>query len=532
MATLSHADGVNGSRVQEEPALLARRVSKSFPGVLALDEFELEVPPGTVHALVGPNGCGKSTFVKILAGVHTPDGPAEAWVNGSPLELGSGAAAAELGVSFVHQDLGIVEELDAVENVAFGVGFARSRLGTIAWRRQRRRTKELLRAFGAVTGDISHDVPLRYATPVQRTAVAIVRALATSEPGRGVLVLDEPTAVLPKHEVDILYRLIDEVRQSGTSILLISHRLDEVVAVCDHVTVMRNGVVIGDGPIAEMDVARMTSLIAGSDLSDGEAAAPVPRSTRIGAPVLTVSGLVGGNLAGVDLEIAAGEILGIAGLLGSGREELPYAIAGATEQPVEGTWTIDGTSHQAMDLQRARRLGIALVPADRAHESAIADFSVGENLSVPSLPQLRSGSVLDRRKERKLTARWLERMDVRANAAGASISVLSGGNQQKVILGRWLATNPRLLALAEPTAGVDVGARQALYDLLREQAAEGLAVLMASSDVQDLLSSCDRVLILRDGRIVAELRDDTVTEVHVLSAMEGVSSAPESEELK
>lgn len=531
MATLTHADGVNAARVEEEPALVARRVSKSFPGVLALDEFELEIPAGTVHALVGPNGCGKSTFVKILAGVHTPDGPAEAWVNGTPLELGSSAAASELGVSFVHQDLGIVEELDAVENVAFGVGFERSRLGTIAWRRQRRRTKELLRDFATVTGDISHDVPLRYATPVQRTAVAIVRALATSEPGRGVLVLDEPTAVLPKHEVDVLYRLIDEVRRTGTSILLISHRLDEVVAVCDHVTVMRNGVVIGDGPIAEMDVARMTSLIAGFDLADPTETTAVPPATRVGAPVLSVTGLTGANLEGVDLEIAQGEIVGVAGLLGSGREELPYAIAGATEQPVAGTWTIDGASYQAMDLQQARRLGIALVPADRARESAIADFSVRENLSVPSLPQLRSRSILDHRKERALAARWLERMDVRANSADSSISVLSGGNQQKVILGRWLATNPRLLALAEPTAGVDVGARQALYDFLREQAAEGLAVLMASSDVQDLLSSCNRVLVLRDGRVVAELRHDAVTEVHVLSAMEGISSAPESEGL-
>jgi ribose transport system ATP-binding protein len=504
-------------------ALRLRGVSKTFPGVQALRDVDLDVAPGTVHALLGHNGCGKSTLVKALAGVHAPDPGSRAWIDGEELHLGHPEDAERKGLRFVHQELGIVPELGAVDNVGFVVGFERGRLGRINWRRQAKATGELLARFGF---HLDPRRPLAEASPPERTAVAIVRAVAGWQRGRGVVVLDEPTASLPAHEVDELFRLIRDIRETGTAVILVSHRLDEVMSIADHATVMREGEVVWDGSTGEMTTGDFVGLIANS----GSGKPQVPAGRRPSrafddAPdALELRDVVGRYLRGVSLKVAAGEIVGVSGLLGSGREELPYIIAGAHTQDVAGTFTIGGQTHEQLSIEKSRALGVALVPADRAREGVIGDFTTRENVTLPGLPKLAQGGMVAPSRERSFARGWLDAVHADPNAAERHITTLSGGNQQKAVLARWLSVSPRVLVLSEPTAGVDIGARMVIYEELRRRAAEGLAILMCSSDEEDLLASCDRVIVLRDGVVVAELDREEMSKPAIVGAMEGVTS--------
>ena len=518
-ALTHHSEPVSSSAV---PALRLRNVSKAFPGVHALRGIDLEVAHASVHALLGHNGCGKSTLVKTLAGIHAPDPGAEAWVDGVPLELGSAEAAAREGIHFVHQELGIILELGAVDNVGFVLGYERSRHGAISWRKQARRTTELLDRFGI---KIDPRLPLSEASPVERTAVAIVRAVAGWEPGRGLLILDEPTAALPAREVNELFRLIRDIRDSGTAVLLISHRLDEVMAVADRATVMREGLVIWEGSIAGMTIGAFADLIAGKDAGiDVERVPRVRRTAQEGAPALQATKVVGRYLRGVDLTVNDGEIVGIAGLLGSGREELPYIVAGIHRDGVSGSFSIRGQQLEELSITYARACGVAFVPADRAREAIIGDFKVRENVSISALPSLRRGPVLPPSGERRFVRKWLTSVSANVAVIERPVTTLSGGNQQKVVLARWLSTEPKLLVLSEPTAGVDVGARETLYEELRRRADDGLGILLCSSDIEDLLAVCDRVVVLRDGVVVAEYHEAEIDKAAIVSAMEGVHS--------
>ncbi|MEN3283775.1 MAG: rhamnose transport system ATP-binding protein [Solirubrobacteraceae bacterium] len=505
-------------------ALRLRGVSKTFPGVRALSDVDLDVRSGSVHALLGHNGCGKSTLVKALAGFHDPDGPCEAVVDGHELELGSPEAAERCGIRFVHQELGLIRELSVADNVAFAIGHGRrSRFAKINWRRQARVTEELLASFGI---HLDPRAPLATATPVERAAVAIVRAVAGWERGRGLLVLDEPTAALPAREVDELFRLIREIRDSGTAVLLISHRLDEVMAICDHATVMRAGQVIWDGGTHDMSVREFAVLIAGTDARALDGAAEPAAGARLAeAPdALAVDGLTGRYLRDVSLSVRRGEIVGVAGLLGSGREELPYAVAGALGDAVEGSVRVDGRPLAELTLRAARAAGVVLVPADRSREGIVGEFSVRENVTLASLAGLRRHGILFPSRERAFAHRWLHAVNADVGVAERPITTLSGGNQQKAVLARWLAVAPTVLSLSEPTAGIDIGARTAIFAQLRRRAEEGLAVLMSSSDAEDLIAVCDRVLVLRDGSIVAEFDRQEISKQAIVAAMEGAYS--------
>ncbi|MGE4426794.1 MAG: sugar ABC transporter ATP-binding protein, partial [Solirubrobacteraceae bacterium] len=490
----------DGGMIEQGRGLRLRNVAKTFPGVRALRGIDLDVRAGSVHALLGHNGCGKSTLVKILAGFHTPDEGWKATLDGQPLELGSAKGAEHAGIRFVHQELGLIAELGPADNIGLALGYERDRAGGISWRRQARRTAELLDRFGV---DIDPDRPIGEATPVARAAIAIVRAIAgRAEDGMpGLLVLDEPTASLPGREVEQLFRLIHDVRDAGTAVLLISHRLDEVMEIADHATVMRSGEVIWNGAIADASIRSFATLIAGSEVEAVEAAhRPAPVDALEGRPVvLGLESVSGRYLRGIDLDLHRGEVLGIAGLLGSGREELPYVVAGASTDSVTGRFRIAGETLPAMDLRTARAFGIALVPADRAREGVIGPFRVRENVSLASLGPLTRRLRLSRGCERTFAGRWLEELDAAPDVAERPITTLSGGNQQKAVLARWLSTGPTILAVSEPTAGIDIGARTTIYERLRARADDGLAVLMSSSDAEDLVASCDRVIVLRDG---------------------------------
>jgi ribose transport system ATP-binding protein len=503
----------NGNGPAAPPVLRIAGLSKTFPGTRALIDAALDVRPGEIHALVGQNGSGKSTLIKTLAAYHAPDPGADAELDGEPFDLGHTVPDS---LRFVHQDLGLVLELNAIDNLALRGGFARGALGRVLWSDQEEETHRILAGFGV---DLDIHRPLATATPVERTVVAIAAALQGWEGGRGVLVLDEPTAVLPHDEVERLYAMVREVRAAGTSILYVSHRLDEIFDLADRVTVLRGGRVIATRPVAEIDAAGLASLMVGEDV-DPNYRAPV--AARPHAPVLLEARDVHGRwLRGADLAVHKGEILGIAGLAGAGVHELPYAIAGRAQHPITGQIRMPEATEEWSDIADAGDLGIALVPADRGREGIVAEFAVSENMSLSVLGRLGRRGKLDKAAEAELVERWTRRLGVVAAGPQAPISTLSGGNQQKIVVARCLVSEPQVLVLCEPTAGVDIGTRVAIYELIAQLSRDGLTVVLSSSDAGDLLAMCTRVVVLRAGRVAAELGGEGLTEHALISAMEG-----------
>ena len=488
-------------------------LSKTFPGTRALIDASLDIRPGEVHALIGQNGSGKSTLIKTLAGYHRADPGAVAELGGEPFAIGHDVPD---GLRFVHQDLGLVHELNAMDNLALRGGFISGAGGRIRWREQEQETYRLLDRFN-VELDIHR--PLAEATPVQRTVVAIVAALQGWQGGEGVLVLDEPTALLPQEEVDRLFAMVREVARAGTSVLYVSHRLDELFEIADRVTVLRAGRVVTTLPMAEVDGRGLASLMVGEDV-DPDYRAPV--AARPDAPVvLSLRDVRGHRLRGVDLDVHRGEILGIAGLAGTGMQELPYVIAGCPRFEAGGRIQLPQRSDEWLDVADAAALGIPIVPADRAREGVVAEFAVRENLTLSILGRLGTRGKLGLRQERAVVEHWMEELGIVSAGSDALISTLSGGNQQKVVVARCLVREPDLLVLSEPTAGVDIGTRVAIYDLIARLAREGLTVIVSSSDLGDLLAMCTRVVVLRDGRVATELGADGRTEHALVRAMEG-----------
>jgi ribose transport system ATP-binding protein len=487
-------------------------LSKTFPGTKALDDVALDIPDGEIHALVGQNGSGKSTLIKVLAGYHRADPGAQAWLGDQPFDLHDVARQRHHQLRFVHQDLGLILELSATENLAVLGEFLLDPLHRVRWKAQAERTRELLAPF-----DLHLDVsrPLAEATPVQRTVVAIAAALAGWEGGRGVLVLDEPTAVLPPHDVDRLLEIVQRVRRRGTSILYVSHRLDEVFRIADRVTVLRGGRAVATRPVAGLDTQRLAELMVGSDVDAGYRAGLAAADEQ--SVVLSARGVRGRFMEGVDVDLRAGEVLGVAGLPGSGRNELPYALVGSMPG---ATGQIQLAGGEWLPLKKSASFDIPIVPADRAREAVVSEFSVGENISLSVLSRLANFGWMRGKDERRLVDEWMGTIEVKASSPDAPISTLSGGNQQKVMMARCLARDPRVLVLCEPTAGVDIGTRQAIYEFIASRARSGLSVVISSSDTGDLLALCTRVLVMCNGRVVRELSGGEITENALLHAME------------
>ena len=476
-------------------ALTVTSMSKSFAGPRVLDSVSLTVEPGEIRALVGENGSGKSTLIKILAGFHLPDeGSAE--VGGESLLLGHGEASEAAGLRFVHQDLGLVNNLDAVDNIALGVGYPSFR-GRIRWRQERKRTRAALAELG-YEFDIRR--PAGSLAMSERTALAVARAMTPRQTPAKVLILDEPTANLPAAEAERLFKLARRVADSGVAVMFVSHHFDEVFGLADSVTVLRDGKHIITRPVAGLTEDQLIEQVIGRKL---EHVVHDARAAERRDVVLQVAGLGCDVLTGVDITVHAGEIVGIAGITGSGRDEVATAVFGGTNRA--GQVTINGTAVPPMRPDRAIALGMGLVPAERHANAAFMTSTLRENITVTRPGIHFRGGLLRKSPERSDVATWLERLDVRPRNSEFTMADLSGGNQQKVVLARWLRMKPKVLVLNDPTQGVDIGAKSDIHKLIDEAAAEGTAVLVVSTDHEELVRLCHRVLILRRGKVADEM---------------------------
>jgi ribose transport system ATP-binding protein len=492
------------------PVLEVAELSKTFPGQRALDKVDLAVAAGEIHALLGQNGSGKSTLIKVLAGYHAPDAGATIHVDGEPLRMGMPGAGHELGLRFVHQDLGLVSTLNVIDNLALTRGYRVSSFGRIDWRAEAVLARLALTDIGL---DVDPFASLESLSQAERAGLAIARAVHDDEGGTKVLVLDEPTAALPADEVGHLFTVLRRLRERGVGVVLVSHHLEEVLAIADRVTVLRDGKRVGTVPRAELDHDRLVQLIVGRAVAVPPARAAATRDD--GEACLQVESVSGGSIREVSLDVARGEVVGISGLDGSGRESIIPLLSG--QRPRDAGQVLVGSKDVASGSPvGALRAGMAFVPSDRAQAGIFATMSVRENLTIARLRQLRRFGRIRAEAERAETSDWIERLHLVTTGTEAPAATLSGGNQQKVVLGRSLRLQPSVLLLDEPTQGVDVGARNEVHGIIEQAVADGMAVLVASTDTDELVRLCDRVLVLQGGLVVRTLHRDhdlTVDEV-------------------
>lgn len=481
-----------------------KNVSKTYPGTVALRGVDLELKAGEVHALLGANGCGKSTLVKILAGAVSPDPGGEIHVGAHPLDPGSPAASFDAGLRFVHQDLALVDDLSVGDNVMLTGGWP-TRAGTI--RSEAART-EVRAALKQLDVELEPDTLVADLSAVMRTIVAMTRAVrGYSGSEIAALVLDEPTATLPQHDVATLVRLVRTVASRGASVVIVSHHIQEVLEMADTVTVLRDGTKVLTAPAATLTRAEIVAAMMGdqADLEAEQSDATVRSGGMTDEVVLDADRLGGVTFSDVSLTVRSGEIVGVAGLEGSGRNELLRVIFGAQER-LAGTVAVRGKALPSHDLRAAMAAGVAYMPGDRARSAAVPTLTGRENLTLADLRSVSSRGRLDTGKERAEAKRWFAGVGVKPeNATEQPLSSFSGGNQQKIMLARWLRRAPSLLLLDEPTQGIDVGAQARLHGSLREAASTGAGILLSSSDELELSEVCHRVLVMRRGRIVREL---------------------------
>lgn len=508
--------------VTSSAALSIEGLTKSFGGTKALDGVALEVRPGSVHALLGGNGSGKSTTIKILSGVYDADG-GSIGIDGERHEAKSWspAQARAAGLRFVHQQTSTFPELSVAENLAIGHGFETAG-GKVRWRAQKQRAQELLERFEIDVDPATRLAECRVAT---QALITIARALQDLELGEdegarpGILVLDEPTAALPPKEVSRLLEALRRFAAAGQTIIYVTHRLDEVVEIADAATVLRDGRVAGTLDKGEINTDSLVNMITGQQL---QAAASRGGARTTGKPVLECSDLSGAALRSAGLQVRSGEIVALAGLLGSGRSTLLRMVAGNVRRD-GGSIRVDGSEVDFRNTREASDRGVVFSPEDRRGSAAFLEMSVRENVGIRTGSRFFRGFMRNRAEIRH-TAGLLERYRVRAASTEIPLSTLSGGNQQKALLARWLSIEPQLLLLDEPTQGVDVGARAEIWRLVREAVDQGAAALVVLSDFQELVEFCDRAVVLNRGRSVGELDCDGLSESDLEAAVLGVGN--------
>jgi galactofuranose transport system ATP-binding protein len=490
-------------------------VHKSFAGVHALRDVDFALRPAEVHALIGENGAGKSTLIKVITGVYRPDG-GTVRLDGRDRDFRSPLEAQAAGISTIYQEVNLVPLMSVARNLY--LGREPRRFGLVDVGRMNREATEVLGRYGV---DVDVTRPLRTLGLGAQQMVALARAVQIDA---RVVIMDEPTSSLEPREVETLFSVIRRLKEQGIAVVYVSHRLDELYAICDRVTVMRDGEVVHTGDIAQLERLRLISLMLGREMATvrdkGTTAFDSDRHERQnGRPVLSAEGLtVRHRLHDVSLDIHPGEVVGLGGLLGAGRSETAKAIVGALGTDA-GSVEVEGKPLHRRSPAAAIRAGVVMLAEDRKAEGIIPNLSVRENISLAALPRLSRAGVVSQARQDEVVRFFMERLRIKASGPDQKVSDLSGGNQQKVLLARWLCLNPKVLLLDEPTRGIDVGAKAEVQSIIDELAADGLGVLLISSDLEELIEGSDRVVILKDGRVVGNLAGDDVSEDGLLDAL-------------
>lgn len=493
-----------------EPAIRLSGITKSFPGVRALNGVDLSLYAGSVTALVGENGAGKSTLVKILTGIYQPD-QGQIECDGVPVRFASTMEAAEAGVTAIHQETVLFDELSVAENIFLGHA-PRTGFGLIDWKRMNEDAHVLLERVGA---RIDPSMRLKDLGIANRHLVAISRALSVDA---RVVIMDEPTAALSHKEIGELYELVLKLKAEGKAILFISHKFDEIFRIADRYTVFRDGEMVGEGLIAEASHNELVRLMVGRDVGQ---VFPKVR-TEIGAPVLTVAGYCHPTeFEDIGFELRRGEILGFYGLIGAGRSEVMQSLFGVT-RPSKGAVRIDGKVAVIRTPAEAIDNGIVYVPEERGRQGAVIGMPIFANVTLPSLARTSRHGFIRMAEEFRLARDYTERLDLRAAALDQDVGTLSGGNQQKVVIAKWLATKPKVIILDEPTKGIDIGSKAAVHAFMSELAGQGLSVIMVSSEIPEIMGMSDRVIVMREGRMVASFDREGLTPEMLVRAAAGI----------
>jgi ribose transport system ATP-binding protein len=503
------------------PILSAKNFGKTFAGRTVLRGIDLDVRPGEIHGLVGQNGSGKSTFIKILSGFHTPDAGASLAVQGETVALPLGPSdPARLNFAFMHQDLGLFESATVLENLR--VGRYRTGLGwRISWRSEREAARLALRRFGV---EIDPDMPVSALSEIERAVIAIVRALDQLDAGRtGLLVLDEPTAYLPKENAETLFEAMRRIAAEGFGVIFVSHRLAEVRSICDRITILRNGTLVDTADAASLGEQALIARILGFSLE--ELYPEVAESNR--GLALSVRGLSSQSVDTLSLDVRSGEIVGLTGLLGMGQEHIPYLLFGAARADA-GTLVVGGRSHDLARLtpQQAICAGLALLPGSRLRDGGVLNATAAENMTLATLPRYFVRGLLRHRREEAAVETLMRQFQVQPVEAERQFATFSGGNQQKILLAKWFAGEPQVFLLHEPAHGVDIGAKRQIFEHIRNAAAKGASVVISSVEYEDLAHLCDRVFVFRDGRVVSELHGAELTHERILEQCLRASPLP------
>ncbi len=507
---LQEVDETVAWRADDTPVLALDGITKTFPGVRALSDVSLKLYPGKVTALVGENGAGKSTVVKVLTGIYQPEG-GRILIDGAPERFPTPQSAERAGVTAIHQETVLFDELTVAENIFLGHA-PKTRFGLIDTAAMGAKARDILTGIGA---NIDPGAVLKDLGTANKHLVAIARALSIDA---RVVIMDEPTAALSQKEIEELYDLVESLKRQGKAILFISHKFDEIFRIADFYTVYRDGEMVGDGAIADVREPDLVKMMVGRDVSQ-----IFPERTRdVGETVMQVSGLSHRTeFDGITFDLSKGEILGFYGLVGSGRSELMQAIFGISRHH-GGAIEIAGATRPIRSPADAIANGIVYVPEDRGRQGAIGALPIFQNVTLPSLPRTSRNGFLKLAEEFKLARAYSERLDLRAASLDTAVGNLSGGNQQKVVIAKWLATQPKVIILDEPTKGIDIGSKAAVHEFMAELAAEGLAVIMVSSEIPEIMGMSDRVIVMREGRIAAELERSDITPETLVSHAAGL----------
>lgn len=483
--------------------LTLKNITKEFPGVKALDDVTINIERGTIHGLVGENGAGKSTLIKILAGIYQPN-KGEIILDGKPCRFNSPIEARRAGISVVHQEIKLAEPLSVAENMF--LGNVQLKNGLVDWKGMRRRAREIVEDLGM---DIDINAQVSSLTVAKKQIVEIMHAINNNS---RILIMDEPSAVLTDRELEVMFRIVKQLRDKGITIIYISHRLDEIFGLCSNVSVLRDGRHIDTIPVASVDRQGLINMMVGREMGQ-----EYPKEVgNVGGTILEVKNLSRGILRDISFEVKSGEVFGISGLVGAGRTELARAILGI-DKPESGEVYVRGKKVHYRTFADAIRDGLGLIPEDRKLQGLVQIMSVKRNTTLVNMKRVLHAGVISSSLEEKLSKEYADKLHVVTPSMETEVQYLSGGNQQKVVIAKWLFQNSEILFLDEPTRGIDVGAKAEIYRLINRMAKEGKTIIMISSEMPELLGMCDRIMVMHEGHKMGELNAAEATQAKIMA---------------